>query len=236
MDWTLIDLVVRPPHNGAATNDPADDGVHVHRPEDLLRRNENASRKDAGHSAGLYKGVNRGHKRQPCLATWPEILRTRNDGLAKSDGGLSKFEGKSGQMEAAYLEKTSEATEAIVERQELRNKEMNIDAVGPLEDRHMDQRSAVQCRRMVKKQTQRYWAFQQKLATSPEGRYDALSLHPCTAKQTYSQRPGRNNAARGTPKRPTLRKKQQTRQECKSGIKGRGARCRYGKGRKRHPT
>jgi hypothetical protein len=40
-------------------------------------------------------------------------------------------------METTDLEEISGETEAIVERQELPNEQMNIDTVGSLEDRHI---------------------------------------------------------------------------------------------------
>jgi hypothetical protein len=69
----------------------------------------------------------------------------------RSDRGLSReVEGRPGRnggrcwcladswdkMQSAVLEGTSEATEAVVELQELRNEQKNMDKIGSLEDRH----------------------------------------------------------------------------------------------------
>jgi hypothetical protein len=68
--------------------------------------------------------------------------------------------------EAADLEVTLEKTEAAVERQKLRTEELNIDNIGPLEDRYGDRHLIVRRRRWAKKLTQSNNGFQKNLAAA----------------------------------------------------------------------
>jgi hypothetical protein len=87
----------------------------------------------------------------------------------KSKAGLQEmdtFEESSNKVEAIDLEVNAEETEAEVERQQLCNEQMNVDAVGSLEDRHMDIHLTVCRRRQRKKWTQQNSEVQQKLTAT----------------------------------------------------------------------
>jgi hypothetical protein len=70
------------------------------------------------------------------------------------------------EVEAADLEETSGATEAVMERQELRMEEAYVDAVGSLEDRHKGQCLKVRRRRQPRKQIQDSVGSRVKLAAA----------------------------------------------------------------------
>jgi hypothetical protein len=68
--------------------------------------------------------------------------------------------------ETADLQERSGVTEAVLGRQEIRMGTADVDAVGSLEDRHMDQRLNIRRRRQPRKWVQESVGFRQKLAAA----------------------------------------------------------------------
>jgi hypothetical protein len=69
-------------------------------------------------------------------------------------------------MEATNLESTPGATEAVLERQELRDKEKKVDNIESLEDRYGDRRLVVRRRRGPKKRTRESVGSRQKSSSA----------------------------------------------------------------------
>jgi hypothetical protein len=74
---------------------------------------------------------------------------------------------KTGQVvETSYLEETSKATDAVLERQELRKEEADVDAVRSLEGRHKDGCLKVRRSRQQRKRNQDGVRFRQRFAAT----------------------------------------------------------------------
>jgi hypothetical protein len=78
---------------------------------------------------------------------------------------------------------TSGETEAVLERQELRKEEMNMDAVRPMEDRHKGQRLKIRRGRQPRKRVQVSVGSRQKFATARRRKLHCAV--PAVLKDTY---------------------------------------------------
>jgi hypothetical protein len=132
-----------------------------------------------------------------------------------SEGDVITSEESSEEMEATNLEATPEETEAAVERQEIRENEINAENIGSSEDRFKDQRLAVRRRRGAKKWSQDSVRSRQKLSAARKQviRRAASAVR----KGNIRKGPCRNSVGRVRPKSRTFGNRQRNICECENG-------------------
>jgi hypothetical protein len=113
------------------------------------------------------------------------------------------------EMDATRLEATLEATEAAVERQKLRENEINAKNIGSSEDRYAEQGLAARRRRGTKKRTQDSVGSRQKVSAARKG--VICCTIPAMRKGNIRKGPSKNSTARGASRRKTHEKKQRLR-------------------------
>jgi hypothetical protein len=123
------------------------------------------------------------------------------------------------EMGATNLEAMPEETEAAVERQELREKEINFENIGSSEDRCEEQRLVVRRRRWAKKWTQDSVGFRQK--SSATRKRVIRRAVPAVRKGHMRKGAGKNNVARGASRGKMLDKRQRNNSKCEDGRLGR---------------
>jgi hypothetical protein len=143
-----------------------------------------------------------------------DILRRRNDDLSDRDDVVSRRNGR--HKIGIYPGKT----EAAVERQKLRENEINVDSIGSSEDRSGYRRLVVRRRRGAKKRTQDSVGSLQKLSAVRK----RVIRHtvPAVCKGQMRKGPGKDRTTKGAPKRRRLKNIRRRDQECCVGIRTRG--------------
>jgi hypothetical protein len=126
---------------------------------------------------------------------------------------------RSEEMEATNLDATLEAAESAVERQKLRENEINADNTVSSEDRYGEQRLVVRRRRGAKKRTQDSVGSRQKVSAARK-RVIRRAI-PAVRKGNIRKGPGKDSTARRAPNGRRLVKIRRRGQECNIGIRNR---------------
>jgi hypothetical protein len=111
-----------------------------------------------------------------------------------------------------------EATEAAVERQELREKGMNAENIGSSQDRYEDRRLVERRRRGAKKRIQDSVGSRQKLSAARK--HIIRRAVPTMCKGQMRKVPGKDGTTMGAPKGRRLHKTHRVIPGCKTGIWG----------------
>jgi hypothetical protein len=112
----------------------------------LAQMNANQASSDAN-----LREMRAGHEEMAYMRAWGNQMKVRRKD--KMDACLEKTETCVRPLKVTDLEANPEATQAVMEKQEVRNEEMIVDAIGALEDRYRDRHLAVRRRQEPKKRT-----------------------------------------------------------------------------------